>query len=39
MAQILTFFVLIELTRAFTEYFEYRIVRLHIMADSFHICA
>ena len=32
-AEILTFFVLIELTRAFTEYFEYRVVRLHIMAE------
>lgn len=32
-AQILTFFVLIELTRAFTEYFQYRVVRLHIMAE------
>jgi uncharacterized membrane protein (DUF373 family) len=32
-AQILTFFVLIELTRAFTEYLEYRVVRLHIMAE------
>jgi uncharacterized membrane protein (DUF373 family) len=31
--QILTFFVLIELTRAFTEYLEYRVVRLHIMAE------
>ena len=32
-AQILTFFVLIELVRAFTEYLEYRVIRLHIMAE------
>ena len=32
-AQILTFFVLIKVTRAFTEYLEYRVVRLHIMAE------
>ncbi len=32
-AQILMFFVLIELTRAFTEYFQYKVVRLHIMAE------
>ncbi|AEA47792.1 phosphate-starvation-inducible PsiE family protein [Archaeoglobus veneficus] len=31
--QVLTFFVLIELIRAFTEYLEFRRVRLYIMAE------
>ncbi len=31
--EILTFFVLIELAKAFTEYLEFRRVRLHIMAE------
>ena len=32
-AEILTFFVLIELTRAFTEYFAYHRVRISLMAE------
>jgi len=31
--QVLTFFVLIELIRAFTEYLEFRRVRLYLMAE------
>lgn len=31
--EILTFFVLIELAKAFTEYLEFKRVRLHIMAE------
>jgi uncharacterized membrane protein (DUF373 family) len=31
--QVLTFFVLIELVRAFTEYIEFKRVRLYIMAE------
>jgi len=31
--QVLTFFVLIELVRAFTEYLEFRKVRLYLMAE------
>ena len=31
--QVLTFFVLIELVRAFTEYLEFRRVRLYLMAE------
>jgi len=32
-AQILTFFILVELTRVFTEYLEFKMVRLHLMAE------
>lgn len=37
--EILTFFVLIELAKAFTEYLEFKRVRLHIMAEIASIFA